>query len=132
MNDRSILFNYELDARRRSVDTGGLALALERATRAICVNGDDVDGVGVGHFGAIRMTRLSVSAPGQNGGKSTGDRKAPDDSLSRNDGQIRATSDTQCGEDEEDGKETVLAELLCEMYRQTRIAIEITMADYPM
>ena len=105
----SHLAAYDFNARRRSVDNGGLSLALERADRL------------------NRQNRLkstsdlltpSTAAPPMKQDRSS--------SLAGLEGYLLAKQENSSG-----GDATIIAELLGEMYRQTRISIEIQMIDYP-
>lgn len=141
MNDPMKLFGYEFDVRRRSVDTGGLALALERATKALCgENGIEQSNSVDGDWSQRPplMSRASVSTPGADPRNPLNDSgetwRSPNDPMSGPSGKgagLAPVSKVISLDDDEDGNETVLAELLGEMYRQTKIAIEITMVDYP-
>lgn len=106
----SKLSAYDLDSRRRSVDNGGLALSIQRASRSKSplTHNQDPD-------------RLL----------------APDEApvLKQNRSRSLAGLEMYAQNDEEEeqnglGSKTAIAELLGEMYRQTRIAIEIQMVDY--
>lgn len=104
----SHLAAYDFSSRRRSVDNGGLSLALERAHQAAK----------------------------QNRFKSAADIHAPPPAMTPPIKQDRSSSlaglegylITQ--QEDPQGDATVIAELLGEMYRQTRISIEIQMIDY--
>lgn len=111
---------YDLVPRRRSVDTGGLALALHRATGAeayetkvanasLGIRAMDINSVGNPH--PLRTDRSASLADANLAGLD----------ISR----IRQQDNSP-----DDGQDTYLAELLGEMYRQTREAIEIQMVDY--
>jgi hypothetical protein len=104
----SHLAAYDFSSRRRSVDNGGLSLALERAHQAAK----------------------------QNRFKSAADIHAPPPAMTPPIKQDRSSSlaglegylITQ--QEDPQGDATIIAELLGEMYRQTRISIEIQMIDY--
>lgn len=104
----SHLAAYDFSSRRRSVDNGGLSLALERA------------------YQAAKQNRF----------KSAADIHAPPPAMTPPIKQDRSSSlaglegylITQ--QEDPQGDATIIAELLGEMYRQTRISIEIQMIDY--
>jgi hypothetical protein len=105
----SHLAAYDFSARRRSVDNGGLSLALERADRLNRQN-------------RLKSTSdlltSSTAAPLIKQDRSS--------SLAGLEGYLAAKQEANS-----EGDATIIAELLGEMYRQTRISIEIQMIDYP-
>ncbi len=164
---RHHLQTYNFDARRRSVDTGGLALALERAAKRFQVadavptaagsaneaaylrrashweqTGINVPSAALqrvpGEQTSPEKTMSVASSPGPHGGSSfrqsrpAQGRDANGSSPAKRAKRIGAEAgeENDRGEDS-DGRETALAELLGEMFRQTRLAVEITMVDYP-
>jgi len=105
----SHLAAYDFSARRRSVDNGGLSLALERADRLNRQN----------HLESTSgLLTPSTAAPLTKQDRSS--------SLAGLEGHLAAKQEANS-----DGDATIIAELLGEMYRQTRISIEIQMIDYP-
>jgi hypothetical protein len=102
----------DLTPRRRSVDNGGLALSIQRAGSSSGADG-----------GRLDRDELTMM-PGKQ------DRSS---SLAGLEGCAFTKQEQQgkTGRGHVHGEPTVVAELLGEMYRQTRIAIEIQMVDYP-
>jgi hypothetical protein len=129
-------FISDLAARRRSVDTGGLSLALQRASRHIMShesNNRTSTSEGNGHWrvGMFREARTTANSPTRDADqqgepiKLRTDRSASVADIGSH-VPLRAHDDIP----EEQEEEMVIAELLSEMYRQTRVAIEIQMEDY--
>lgn len=122
---------YEFSPRRRSVDTGGIALALQRASAV-----EDCE------------VALANKRPRRSNGRpplhvSTSPLAPPDDRNSHVLRMDRSASLVEAQlegflpknrqekpDDDSNEQDTHLAELLGAMYRETRIAIEIQMADY--
>ncbi len=128
-NPYASLAAYDFASRRKSIDTGGLALALKRASE----KSQNSNGWKRSKLNSIRSEGPSPPDSPQIGGPSEPilrtDRSAslcpnatenPEFELLRR----RAERDLANGED------TALAELLSEMYRQTKLTIDIQMADY--
>jgi len=105
----SHLAAYDFSSRRRSVDNGGLSLALERAHQAArqyrFKSAADIHALLPSMTPPVKQDRSS--------------------SLAGLEGYLIAKQEENPQEDA-----TIIAELLGEMYRQTRISIEIQMIDY--
>lgn len=137
-------FISDLAARRKSVDTGGLSLALQRASHHIMEyeksNGSaragDTGGsrfLGAGwRVGPFREARTTSNSPQQSPDPSQPSKSRTDRSASVADvgSHFTQSSDRSSTIPEVEEEEMVVAELLSEMYRQTRVAIEIQMEDY--
>lgn len=125
-------FISDLAARRRSVDTGGLSLALQRASRHIMCHersnrtSTSPDASGHWRVGMFREARTTANSPGsEEYVKLKTDRSASVADV----GSHLSQQEHQTIPEEQD-EEMAVAELLSEMYRQTRVAIEIQMEDY--
>lgn len=117
----SRLTKYDFSSRRRSVDTGGLALALERAKKSSQLRTENSAPQSPGPIDDASHVNgyLSPPLPARQ------DRSASLAGLEDLAGAKTAQGDVQSAD------RAAVAELLGEMYRQTRIAIEIHMVDYP-
>lgn len=132
-------FISDLAARRRSVDTGGLSLALQRASRHIMShesNNRNPASEGTGHWrvGMFREARTTASSPtldmDQQAEQAEKVKLRTDRSASVADIGSHVNTKAHDSIPEEQEEEMVIAELLSEMYRQTRVAIEIQMEDF--
>lgn len=131
-------FISDLAARRRSVDTGGLSLALQRASHHIMSyeskNQNAAHGDVPWRVGKYREARTTANSPhrsphAEEPFKSRTDRSASVADVGSHLAQHLREKDIP-EEEEEEEEEMAIAELLSEMYRQTRVAIEIQMEDY--
>lgn len=125
---------YEFSPRRRSVDTGGIALALQRASEV-----EECEAVlakkrprrsGGGGGRPLMHDIISPSEPRNNVESKI---LRVDRSASLVESHLEGflpNGKQQRPEDDSSDQDTRLAELLGAMYRETRIAIEIKMADY--
>lgn len=129
-------FISDLAARRRSVDTGGLSLALQRASRHIMShesNNRNSPPEGTGHWrvGMFREARTTPHSPTRDSDQQEERVKLRTDrSASVADIGSHVPLKAHDAIPEEQEEEMAVAELLSEMYRQTRVAIEIQMEDY--
>jgi hypothetical protein len=135
----------DLAARRRSVDTGGLSLALQRASRHIMeyersnesrrteetTGGSNFPSAGW-RVGPFRESRTTNNSPQQSPdlGQFTKSRTDRSASVADVGSHFNHSSDSNITIPEVEEEEMAVAELLSEMYRQTRVAIEIQMEDY--
>ncbi|WVF72402.1 hypothetical protein IAT40_007217 [Kwoniella sp. CBS 6097] len=113
-------FDPIIEPRRRSVDTGGLSLALRRASIALksTANGGEIKLEG------ISANPLSLIEEGYS---------FPPTTPTKAKAQAEATSHANGDAEEhesEDSNETELAELLSAMFCHTMTAIEVQMGDY--
>ncbi|GHJ84156.1 hypothetical protein NliqN6_0558 [Naganishia liquefaciens] len=134
-------FISDLAARRRSVDTGGLSLALQRASDHIMTYESQNQRKRSGkspetwHIGKYREARTTANSPQgspslQGTNKMRTDRSASVADVGSHLAQTFKVNDIPEADEEEEEEEMAIAELLSEMYRQTRVAIEIQMEDY--
>jgi hypothetical protein len=130
-------FISDLAARRRSVDTGGLSLALQRASDHIMTyesKNQHTQSNQVSEpwrIGKYREARTTANSPQrsphfQEPFKTKTDRSASVADVGSHLSQQLKEKDIP----EEEEEEMAIAELLSEMYRQTRVAIESQMEDY--
>lgn len=134
-------FISDLAARRRSVDTGGLSLALQRASDHIMIyesknqrqrSGETAATWRIGKYREARTTANSPQdSPNLQGtNKIRTDRSASVADVGSHLAQQFKENNIPEEEEEAEEEEMAIAELLSEMYRQTRVAIEIQMEDY--
>nr|XP_031858798.1 uncharacterized protein CI109_005751 [Kwoniella shandongensis]KAA5525870.1 hypothetical protein CI109_005751 [Kwoniella shandongensis] len=116
----SYLFSFQPlpNSRRRSVDVGGLALALKRAS-ALFEPPKQQQSSG----GLLNQIKEGFSFPAT----PTKTKQAPAASIKS---PFRPGQMSSDGNDLEAGKDTELAELLSAMYYQTVMTIEVQMSDY--
>lgn len=129
---------YDLASRRRSVDTGGLALAIARATvEAAASQGSQRKRARTGEHQdvsySVGCTPDMSRRPSQDVSPAEPvrqDRSAslyPDHTTNPELEVMRRRAERRM----KDGEDTMLAEILGEMYRQTKTAIEVQMVDFP-
>lgn len=127
-------FISDLAARRRSVDTGGLSLALQRASRHIMSyesnNRSAAESTAHWRVGMFREARPATHSPTGDPGMDERVKLRTDRSASVADIGSHVPVKAHDAIPEEQEEEMAVAELLSEMYRQTRVAIEIQMGDY--